>query len=178
LACAVGASASARDGVRCWRAGGPGRSRAPPMTAPPAKMPAVHRHHRQAHDHHDLRQADHAQDEPAPIPDAASDSGIRHRNHHFFPFRDPVRTQASIEAVLLRPSRASSRVGLPYGVRLGLPEVSRHHRIFVITSACGAASETPRSPLLLDRPPGGRAARPRRYLPHKPEVISRMGGGP
>ena len=40
-ACAVVASACAGGGVLAGRSG-PGRSRAPAVTAPPAKMPAVH----------------------------------------------------------------------------------------------------------------------------------------
>src|ERR1700722_4487290 len=41
LDCAVGASAGAEAGVPLWTSG-PLRSRAPPMTAPAAKMPAIH----------------------------------------------------------------------------------------------------------------------------------------
>ncbi len=41
VACPVVASAGTGDGVP-GRASGPRRSRAPPMTAPPAKMPAIH----------------------------------------------------------------------------------------------------------------------------------------
>src|ERR1700744_1242963 len=42
-------------------------------------------HHRKVQDHHQLRQADHAQDQPALPPQAASHGGgISHENHHFF----------------------------------------------------------------------------------------------
>ena len=41
-------------------------------------------HHRQVQDHHQLRQADHAQDEPAPVPGTGDGRGIRHEIHDLF----------------------------------------------------------------------------------------------
>jgi len=38
-------------------------------------------HHRDVEDHHQLRQADHAQDEPAPVPGAVHGGGIGHETH-------------------------------------------------------------------------------------------------
>jgi hypothetical protein len=40
-------------------------------------------HHGEIEDHHQLRQADHAEDEPRPpVPGGAGGSGIRHEIHH------------------------------------------------------------------------------------------------
>jgi len=40
-------------------------------------------HYREVQDHHQLRQADHAQDQPAPpVQAAANGGGIRHEIHH------------------------------------------------------------------------------------------------
>ena len=38
-------------------------------------------HHREVQDHHQLRQADHAQDQPAPVPGVVGGGGIRHQIH-------------------------------------------------------------------------------------------------
>jgi hypothetical protein len=51
-------------------------------------------HHRQVQHHHELRQADHAQDQPPPpVPAAAGSRGIRHQNHHFFLCRYCIRAE-------------------------------------------------------------------------------------
>src|SRR5437867_4379817 len=60
---------------------------------------------------------------PPLVPAAAGSRGIRHQNHHFFLCRYCVRTEASVDVVLLFSQRASSMVGLPMwsqaGVRRG-----------------------------------------------------------
>ena len=77
-------------------------------------------HHRQVQYHHQLRQADHAQDQPLPpVPAAPGSRGIRHHNHHFLLCRQCVRTEASVDVVLLFSQRASSRVGLPMWSQTG-----------------------------------------------------------
>jgi hypothetical protein len=48
-------------------------------------------HHREIQDHHQLRQADHAQDQPPPVPGAVGGGGIRHQIHDlFFVGADPA----------------------------------------------------------------------------------------
>jgi hypothetical protein len=46
-------------------------------------------HHRQVEDHHELRQADHAQDEPPPVPGAVGGRGIRHDSPLLFSVTAP-----------------------------------------------------------------------------------------
>ena len=51
-------------------------------------------HHRQVQHHHQLRQADHAQDEPPPpVPGAVGGRGTRHEIHHFLLCRYCIRAE-------------------------------------------------------------------------------------